>query len=519
MPEFNARTGGWARRGQQPRIAIIGAGMSGIAAVVKLRKAGYTDLTVYEKAAKPGGTWRENRYPGLSCDVPSHWYSFSFAPNPNWSHRFAYGPEIQAYMEDTAREHGVDAITHFNTAITALRYEAPVWHLTTTSGEQEVFDVVIAATGILHHPSVPDIPGLQSFAGQSFHTARWDDTLDLRGKRVGVIGTGSTSAQIVGAIADKVQHLSLFQRTPQWMYPLLQKPYPAYWKALLRRFPVLARMSYWFYYYVIGLIFSPAVLGRQPNLRLISWMCRRNLAKNVPDAALRARLTPDYQAACKRLIFCSDFYPAISRENAELVTDGIAHIEERGVRTRDGRLHELDTLVLATGFDVGKFILPCKVTGENARDLESFWGGIPRAHRSVAVPGFPNFWMLEGPTGPVGNLSLITISEWQLDYVIAALDRMRRDGLLAMAPRQSAFERYNAAMAQAVRKTVWFTGGCQSWYLDRNGVPNLYPWTPGQFRRDMHRPDFGEFRLLSTPAELTAPEESTVASAPLSAAA
>lgn len=519
MPEMHNTAGGWARQGTQPRIAIIGAGMSGIAAVVKLRKAGYSDLTVYEKAAKAGGTWRENRYPGLSCDVPSHWYSFSFAPNPNWSHRFAYGPEIQAYMEHTAHKYGVDAITRFNTAITELRYDAPVWHLHTAHGEHEIFDVVIAATGILHHPSVPDIPGLQSFAGNSFHTARWDDTIDLRGQRVGIIGTGSTSAQIVGAITHKVRHLSLFQRTPQWMYPLLQKRYPEYWKALLRRFPVMARMSYWFYYHAVGLIFSPAVLGKQPNLRLISWMCRRNLAKNVPDPALRARLTPDYQAACKRLIFCSDFYPAISRDNAELVTDGIECIEPGGIRTRDGRLHQLDTLILATGFDVGKFILPCKVTGENAQDLEAFWDGIPRAHRAVAIPGFPNFWMLEGPTGPVGNLSLITISEWQVDYVIAALDKMRRDGLLAMAPRQRAFEHYNAAMGQAVRKTVWFTGGCQSWYLDRNGVPNLYPWTPGQFRKDMHNPDFREFRLMATPAELAEPAADCAAGESLTVAA
>ena len=224
----------WARNGTQPRIAIIGAGMSGIAAVIKLRRAGYTDLTVYEKTDQVGGTWRENRYPGLSCDIPSYFYQFSFAPNPDWSHRFSYGPEIQAYMQGTAKRFGVLDCVRFNTPVTELRYEAPVWHLTTEAGDREVFDLVVAATGVLHHPSVPDFPSLDSFQGECFHTARWPDNLDLKGKRVGIIGTGSTSAQIVGAITEQVGKLSLFQRTAQWMHPLPQKEYAGWWKSLLR---------------------------------------------------------------------------------------------------------------------------------------------------------------------------------------------------------------------------------------------------------------------------------------------
>lgn len=216
---------GWARQGRQPSIAIIGAGMSGIAAVVKLRRAGYTDLTVYEKADRVGGTWRENTYPGLSCDVPSYWYSFTFAPNPDWSHRFSYGPEIQAYMERTAKRFGVTDIVQFGTPVTELRYEAPVWRLKTGHGEERVFDIIVSATGVLHHPALPDIAGLDQFEGDQFHSARWDHSVDLEGKRVGVVGTGSTAAQIVGAIADKVDHLSVFQRTPQWMAALPQKKY------------------------------------------------------------------------------------------------------------------------------------------------------------------------------------------------------------------------------------------------------------------------------------------------------
>ncbi|MGJ8671275.1 MAG: flavin-containing monooxygenase, partial [Oceanococcus sp.] len=399
----NPQSPNCSKSGKQPRIAIIGAGMSGIAAVVKLRKAGYSDLTVFEKTAEVGGTWRENRYPGLSCDIPSYLYQFSFARNPNWTHRFSYGPEIQAYMKDTANKFKVTPLVRFNTSVDELRYVAPVWQLTTSDGDMEVYDVVIAATGVLHHPSVPDIPGLKDFQGETFHTARWNDNLDLKGKKVGIIGTGSTSAQIVAAITEKVQHLSLFQRTAQWMHPLPQKTYNGLWKRLLKTFPVLNTLSYWGFATVIENTFVRGTLGNKFFLAYIAWACRRNLNKNVADPELRKQLTPDYKAACKRLIFCSEFYPAISRDNASLVTDGIDRIETNGIRTRDGHIHELDVLVLATGFKASSFILPTKVIGEQNEELGNHWDGTPRAHRATCIPGFPNFWMLEGPTGPVGN--------------------------------------------------------------------------------------------------------------------
>lgn len=486
----------WALESTQPRIAIIGAGMSGIAAVVKLRRAGYTDLTVFEKTHTVGGTWRENRYPGLSCDIPSYLYQFSFALNPDWTHRFSHGPEIQAYMQDTAARFGVTPLVRFNTAVTELRYESPVWHLTTAQGTREVFDVVISATGVLHHPAVPDFPGLHTFVGQCFHTARWPDDLDLRGKRVGVIGTGSTSAQIVGAIADQVESLTLFQRTPQWMHPLPQKMYGAGWKWLLRKVPLLNGLAYRGLAFFIENTFVRATLGNRLMLRYIARACRRNLEQNVPDPGKRATLTPDYQAACKRLVFCSSFYPAISRDNAHIVTAGIERIEPAGVRDAMGRLHELDVLVLATGFKVNSFMLPMRVIGEHGVVLGERWDGAPRAHRATTMPGFPNFWMLEGPTGPVGNFSLIMVSECQVDYVIAGLDLMKARRLAALVPREEAFAAYNREMTKAVKRTIWFTGGCQSWYLDKNGIPNLYPWTPSRYRREMLNPDFSEFHQV-----------------------
>jgi cation diffusion facilitator CzcD-associated flavoprotein CzcO len=489
----------WAATGRTPRIAIIGAGMSGIAAVVKLRRAGYDDLTIFEKADRIGGTWRENTYPGLSCDVPSHWYSFTFEPNPDWSHRFSYGPEIQAYMERTARRHDVLRVVRFNTEVVALDWCAPGWRLTTGDGGSESFDIVIAATGILHHPLLPDIEGLAEFSGAWFHTARWRHDVALAGRRVGIIGTGSTASQVIGEIAREVGHLAVFQRTPQWMAPMRQHAYSAAWKRLLGAFPILTKASYWYYYKMLEWTAGTATTGNKPMQRLISKVCADHLRTAVRDPELRRKLTPDYQAACKRLILCSTFYPALARDNVDLVTDPIAHIEAGGIRTKDGAMHELDVLVLATGFDVAKFVLPTKVRGENGTDLEEFWNGAPRAHRSVAIPGFPNFWMVEGPTSPVGNISLITISELQIDYIIACLDKMKGDGLAAMAPRREAFDRYNAQMRQAVGSTVWATGGCSSWYIDKTGLPNLYPWRPRRFRREMKRPDFSEYRLIADP--------------------
>lgn len=487
---------GWAKQGRTPRIAIIGAGMSGIAAVAKLQRAGYTDLTVFEKADRVGGTWRENHYPGLSCDVPSYWYSFTFAKNPDWSHRFSYGPEIQAYMERTARDFGATERTKFGTPVTQLRYEAPHWRLTTGQGEEFLFDFVISATGVLHHPAYPDIPGLDSFAGESFHSARWNDDLDLAGKRVGVIGTGSTAAQIIGEIGPKVEHLSVFQRTPQWMAPLAQKKYSERWKRFIRIFPVVQTALYYFYYWLMSSAIGGAVLGDKKAHARLAKACLDNLEQNIADPELRAKLKPDYEAACKRIVICSSFYPAISADNADLVTEGIVGIEPGGVRTADGELHALDVLVLATGFDPTRFILPTQVTGENGLDLEKQWDSAPRAHRAMSVPGFPNFWMIEGPTGPVGNLSLITISEYQIDYLIKCLDKMKRDGLDAIAPREEAFAAYNAELSEGVKKTIWSTGGCHSWYIDKTGTPNLYPFSPARFRKEMKDPDFSEYRLM-----------------------
>jgi cyclohexanone monooxygenase len=485
----------WAKQGRIPRIAIVGAGLSGIGAVIALRRAGYTDLTVYEKADRVGGTWRDNHYPGLSCDVPSYWYSYSFEPNPDWTYRFSYGPEILKYIDHVVGKYDVMSAIKLNSPVTELTYLGPKWRLVAKGQGAQIFDFVISATGILHHPAYPDIDGLNSFAGEMFHTTRWDESVELKGKKVGIIGTGSTAAQIVGEITDEVGHMSVFQRTPHWMAPLPQKKYSTIWKTFLHMFPATHRVLAWFYKRLMLTTFAKATVGDVKEQQKIEKACLKLLAETVPDSELRAKLTPDYKATCKRLIFCSDFYPAISSDNAELVTDGITAIEPGGVRTRDGRLHELDVLILATGFKVSEFILPTKVYGQNDIELSAQWDGVPRAHRAMTIPGFPNFWMLEGPTGPVGNLSLISITETQINYMIQCLDKMKAEKSASIEVKQQVFESLNKAMAEAVGSTTWATGGCSSWYIDKSGIPNLYPWHPSRFYKEMEHPDFSEYQL------------------------
>jgi cyclohexanone monooxygenase len=488
----------WARTGRQPRIAIIGAGFSGIASIIKLREAGYTDVTCFERADQLGGTWRDNTYPGLSCDVPSHWYSYSFELNPKWTHRFSYGPEIRAYQDMVAEKYGVKDAIEFSNGVIDLTYLGPQWKIRSERGGDEIFDFVIAATGVLVNPSYPDIPGLDSFTGEIFHSARWDHAADLAGKRVGIIGTGSTSAQIVGAIADKVGHLDVYQRTPHWISPLPQAKYSKAWQLTLKLVPGLQRYIRSRMRRLMEATFGEATMGNEKMQRRVEQRCLDHLHRQVPDPELRAKLTPDYKATCKRLILCSDYYPALMKDHVDLVTEDIAGIESGGLRTQDGELHELDVLILATGFRFNDFILPTEVYGENGQSLRDFWNELPRAHRAMTFPGFPNFFMLEGPTGVFGNTSVIDISELQVGYVISCLNKLRSDGLSAIAPKREAYDAYNADMAKAIPTTTWATGGCDSWYLDKSGQPNIYPFAPETYRQDMRNPEFAEYRLMET---------------------
>lgn len=320
---------------RNPSVVVIGAGMTGILMSIKLQEAGITDVTILEKAAKLGGTWRENTYPGVACDVPAHMYTYSFAPNPEWSHRFAPGSEIQGYFEDVARRYGIQDKVRYNEAVTKCHYLNGQWELETSQGHSLTADFVISATGILHHPAYPDIPGLEDFSGDCFHTARWDHSVDLKGKRIGIIGTGSTAAQVIPELQKTAGQLTVFQRTPQWIAPQPNPEYSEEAKEEFRtnqRFLEKVRQRQ---FQAFEQIFSKAVIGKKIPHLVMSLTAKWNLRRNVRDPQLRARLTPDYKVGCKRLIFSSLFYPAIQQENVHLETSGIECIEPGGVRTKD----------------------------------------------------------------------------------------------------------------------------------------------------------------------------------------
>lgn len=479
----------------EPTFAVVGAGMAGVLAVIRLRQAGYGDVTVFEKADRVGGTWRENTYPGLSCDVPSHLYSYSFAPNPDWSHVYAPGPEIQAYLEEVAERYDVAGAVRFGDEVVSCEWVDGRWLLTTASGYRHRADVVIAATGVLHHPKYPDIEGLSSFAGASFHSARWDHSVDLDGARVGIVGTGSTAVQIVTAIVERTARLHLFQRTAQWIMPL---PNPAYSDEELAAFRADPESLTALYAGLSDLFdgFSDAVVDvDSPNLTMIEEACRANLEDNVTDPVLRERLRPAYRAACKRLIVSAGFYDAIQHPHAELVTEAIAAVEPAGVRTADGRRHELDVLVLATGFKVDAFVRPMGVVGPGGRRLDDAWARRPEAYLSISVPGFPNFFMLNGPNGPVGNFSLIQVAELQMGYILQLAERIRRRDCRQVAATPEALARFEQARLEASRTTVWATG-CRSWYLDDRGVPAVWPWHFSRFRQEMRTPAWEDYELV-----------------------
>ena len=477
------------------RFIIIGAGMSGILSAIKLQEAGIDNFTIYEKADRLGGTWRENTYAGIACDVPSHLYSYSFAPNPEWSHRFSEGSEIQAYFEAVAERYGVDSRIQFGKEITRCEFEDGRWKIELANGSTDVGDIVIAATGVLHHPTYPDIEGIDAFEGTTFHSARWNHDLSLAGKRVGIIGTGSSAIQMVAALVDEVAELSLFQRTAQWVMPIVNPAYSEEDKQEFRKHPgamkdIREEITRAF---VDGFA---NILGdaESPMLKAIHATCKKNLEDSVKDPELREKLRPNYRAACKRLIMSADFYDAIQRPNAKLVTEGIERIEKSGVRTSDEQLHELDVLIFATGFGVDRFMRPMEVIGRDGTELDDVWKDSPFAYMAISIPKFPNLFMLNGPNGPVGNFSLIDVAEMQFSYIMQLVEPIQSGSCKEVSASPVAMERFDTERKEAAKTTIWATG-CKSWYLDADGLPSAWPFTFDRFREEMAKPHLEDFEM------------------------
>lgn len=481
------------------RYIIIGAGMAGLLAGIRLRQRGEGNFVIYEKGDTVGGTWRENTYPGVACDTPAHSYSYSFAFNPEWSAFYAPGQEIKNYFEAMADRFSVRDFIQFNTEISCCRYDGERWHIETRDGRSDVADVLVAATGVLHHPNIPTIPGLDDFRGASFHSARWDHAIDYSDKRVGVIGNGSTGVQIVSALSGKVGRLVHLQRSPQWIMPCPDTRYTDEDKAAFRDDPdkiedvrsgpeAQARR---------GRFLAAIIDADSPELEEIQSIVEQNLEDSVKDPELREKLRPDYRAACKRMVFSPNYYEKVQDPSVYVDTSGIERIESEGVLMRDGTFHELDVLVLATGFKADAFVRPMTITGSNGVDLNELWDVHPKAYFAVTVPDFPNFFMLNGPTGPVGNFSLIDIAERQWNYIEQLVELLRKGECKAVAPTHEALQDYEERRTEAAKKTV-FASGCSSWYLDAAGVPQVWPWPYEYFMDVMAQPCLEDYEL--TPA-------------------
>jgi cation diffusion facilitator CzcD-associated flavoprotein CzcO len=459
------------------RVAIVGAGFSGLGMAIRLRQDGIDDFVVLERAGEVGGTWRDNTYPGCQCDIPSALYSFSFAPNPDWSRFYPLQAEIRQYLRRCAERFGVMPHIRFGREVLGADWDedSSCWRLQTSGGPLSA-DVLVGGMGGLSQPSVPEIPGLERFQGTVFHSADWNHDHDLTGERVAVIGTGASAVQFVPRIQPLAGRLHVFQRTPSWVMPDPDRPVTSAERFLFSRVPMTQRLLRTLIY----LLQEATVLGTIVDRRLskgLELIARRHLRNQIADPELRAKLTPSYTIGCKRITLSDSYYPALMKPNVELVTDPIAAVTERGIRTADGSERELDTIILGTGFKVLDSPAYERVRGRGGLTLGDAWRGSPRAYLGATVAGFPNLFLLVGPNSAGGYNSIVFTTEAHVNYALAGLREMRRRGAKVVDVRPDVYEQWSRETDRTLRGSVWNQGGCTSWYLDPNGRNGV--WWPG----------------------------------------
>lgn len=470
---------------RQRHIAIIGAGFAGVCMGIRLREAGLDNFTIFEKATEPGGTWRDNTYPGVACDVPSDLYSYSFAQQPDWSRAYSPGAEIQQYLLGCIENYGLREHLRLGCHIRRCEYGERSWRLHTASGEVLEADVVISATGGLHIPRFPDIPGVETFAGATFHSARWRHDVALAERRVAIIGSAASAVQIVPEIAADVGRLYVFQRTANWIIPQGDQPVSAFSKWCKRRVPGWLRLRRWLLFWMAESRFPAFRVHSPANLLGRLWPLW-HLRRQVRDPALRRQLTPDYPLGCKRILRSDHYYPALQRDNVELVTDPIVAIDANGITTQSGHV-PVEVIIYATGFQVFDVSGGVEVTGRNGASLAEVWSGGIRAHRSMTVPGFPNFFILMGPNSALGHNSVVFMMEAQARYIVRCLSLMDRLGWQAIEPGKQAFSDSQARLDADLERTVW-RHGCDSWYRDPAGhVFTLWPHTATAYWASLRR--------------------------------
>lgn len=479
-------------------VAIIGAGFAGIGAAIRLQQQGITDFVVFERDTRVGGTWRDNTYPGAACDIPSRLYSYSFAPNPDWSHTYSGSAEILDYVDQMVASAGLGPRIRFEHDVTGLVYDQAAGHWSVAFEDREPVHAraVIVASGPLANPSLPDIDGIDTYEGTTIHSARWDHDYDFTGKKVAVIGTGASAVQIIPRLVEAAESVKVFQRTPGWVLPRFNGRTPDWLRRMYAAAPVTEKAvrSAWFWGHesvALGVVWD------SPFTRVVEAISRANLRRQVKDSWLRRQLTPDFAAGCKRLLMTSDYYPALQAENCKLVTWPIARLSPRGIRTVEGIEHQFDAIVFATGFEVCKAGTPFSIIGVDGRDLASEWSRGAYAYRSVAVSGYPNLFFTFGPNSGPGHSSALVYMEAQIDYIVEAIGALLRFGWKALDVRPDAQARFNDDIQRRLRATTW-NSGCQSWYLTEDGFnATMFPGFATQYVGQLKSVDLRDYKITA----------------------
>ena len=484
-------------------IAIIGSGFAGLCMAIKLKEAGLTDFFIAEQAETLGGTWRDNHYPGCACDVQSQVYSFSFALNPDWTRQFAAQPEIRAYLEHCATRFELAPYLRFGMGLHRAVFDEhrQRWHLTFSNGRQVSARVLVSGMGGLSRPAMPDIPGLDSFKGKRFHSQQWDHDYSLKGKRVAVIGTGASAIQFVPQIAPQVAHLDLFQRTPPWIMPKPDRPISTLERWLFKHVPFTQKLVRGAFYWalearVVGFALHPRLM------KMVQKIALRHLRKQVARPSLRKTLTPDYTIGCKRVLISNDYYPALSRSNVEVVTTSVLRIEADGVITADGIKHPADCLIFGTGFQASDPLPRGCIIGRGGIDLMDAWGEGAHAYKGTTVPGYPNLFLIVGPNTGLGHNSMILMIEAQVTYILDALKHMQRQRIATVEVKPDVEQAYNHQLQDQLKRTIWNTGGCQSWYLDPRTGKNttLWPGSTWRFKQVTRHFALKDYSVSQAPA-------------------
>lgn len=493
---FDAGKAGASQQDVDFPILIIGTGFAGLGMAIALKQAGVEHFTVLERAQSVGGTWRDNNYPGCACDVQSHLYSFSFEQNPEWTRMFARQPEIRAYLEGVATKHALLSHIRFGADVISARYDeaAQHWTVATRDGRSFTARVVISGMGGLSTPAYPDVPGLDRFKGKRFHSAEWDHGYDLQGKRVAVIGTGASAIQFVPQIQPQVAQLDLYQRTPPWIMPKPDRRIGELERGLYRRLPGLQNLYRQLRYWtlesrVLGFVINPKIM------KLAEGAARRHLKRQVKDPQLRAQLTPDFTFGCKRVLISDDYYPALTQPNVDVISTGIREVREHSVITTDGIERPVDCIIFGTGFKAQDPLPRGAIFGRGGMDVLDAWKDGAEAFKGTSIAGFPNLFLIVGPNTGLGHSSMVYMIESQVAYIADAIRQMREQGVAAVEVKPQRQADYNARLQRKLKRAIWSSGGCKSWYLDASGKnTTLWPGFTFKFRQETARFEMSDYR-------------------------